>query len=393
MAQAQNTKRPANKKASQRKKQKRKRRIRIMLMVAILIAAILACGAYMYMRFRTFDSYNTTSVLELTNNDDFSEYVSLGNGYLKITESGVTFFNKDGIVWSETYSMSQPLYDVCEDYAVVADTKQTEVYVFNKDGLVSRIPTQYLILDVEVSRIGVIAVATDDNTANYIEVYDKEGYELLTARSVFSSSGYLADIALASDGTKLAAAFINVNLQDIESRVVFYDFASTSSDDDVIVGGFNQYTDTVLTNVEFIDGKRVAAIGDNALSIYDFSDTPELIYENLEMEWTIQSAFFSDKYLGFITEDDTETNNYIYYVYNSSGEVIAEGGFDLSYTDVKFAGKNILINSSNVCQMYSFDGIRKFNCAFEKNIEAMYYAGGTSLIYATSSETNFIRMK
>lgn len=383
----------AKRRESRRKQARRRRNRRIALLVCLIIVVLLAAGGYLYLRFRTFDSYTTTNALELSNSDDFIEITEFGSGYIKITENGVTYFDESGVIWSESYSMTQPVYDVCQGYAAVGDINQSEVYIYDENGLVSKTATQYLIIDLEVSQAGVIAVATDDMAANYIEVYDKDGGDLLTARSIFSSSGYLADITLSEDGTKLAAAFINVDLQDIESRVVFYDFAKGGEGSDVIVGGFNQYTDTVLTTVEFMSDSSVVAIGDNAISIYDFSDTPELVYEDLAMEWTIQSIFFGEKYIGFITEDDTDEFNYVYHVFNTSGKIIAEGGFDLSYTDVQFYGRNIVLNSSNVCQIYSFDGIRKFNSAFEENIENICPIGSTKLIYSTTSSTDFIKLK
>ena len=388
---AERTKADHGKKRSGKAKRKRNRRIR--RLVCLIAAALLIVGCFLFSRLVVFDSYKTVSSLELSNSGDLSEYMSFGNGYVKITENGITYFNGKGIIWSETYSMTQPVYDVCRGYIAVADIKQNEVYIFDKEGLVGVVSTEYSIIDIEVSKAGVIAAATDDDDANYIEVYDKSGNELLTARSVFSTSGYLTDISLSSDGTKLAAAFINVDLQDIVSRVVFYDFSQGSEDSDVVVGGFNQYTDTVLTNVEFLDGDRVAAIGDNALTIYDFSGTPEIIYEDLELEWTIDSIFLSGKYIGFITDDSTGTYNYAYCVYNRSGEVVAEGGFDLSYTKAQFYGKYIMVNSSNACYIYDFSAKIRFSCAFEENIEAVYPAGIAGLIYATASATNFIRLK
>ena len=375
------------------RKAKRKRNRRIRRLICLIIVILLIAGCFLYYKLAVFDAYSVTASLELSNSGDMSEYISFKNGYVKITENGVTYFNRKGIIWSENYSMTQPVYDICRGYIAVADIKQNEVYLFDKDGLVSVVSTEYSIIDIEVSKAGVIAAATDDDDANYIEVYDKSGNELLTARSVFSTSGYLTDISLSADGTKLAAAFINVDLQDIVSRVVFYDFSEGSEDSDVVVGGFNQYTNTVLTNVEFLDGDRVVAIGDNALTIYDFSGTPEIVYEDLELEWTIDSIFLSGKYIGFITDDSTGTYNYAYCVYNRSGEVVAEGGFDLSYVKAQFYGNYIMVNSANACYIYDFSSKVRFSCAFEENIEAVYSAGIAGLIYATASATNFIRLK
>ena len=380
-----------HKSQASRKRKRRNRRIRRFICLLLIVIIILA--GYLYDRFRTYDSYSVSSTLSMSNGSSVTEICSFANGYVKITETGVTYFNKNGVSWSESYSMTQPVYDICKGYLAVGDMKQNEVYIFDKDGLVSMVSSSYSIIDVEVSKAGVIACATDDDEANYIEVYDKDGNEILTARSVFSSSGYLADITLSADGTKLAAAFINVDLLEIVSRVVFYDFSGTDDDEDVIVGGFNQYTNTVLTNVEFLDGNKVVAIGDNAYTVYDFSGTPEIVYEDLELEYTINNVFFSDKYFGFVIDDPSGEYNYEYLIYNRKGEAVAEAGFDLLYTDAQLSGKSIILNSDNACRIYTFTGYERFSCAFEENITVLYPSGYAGLIYATASGTYFIKMK
>lgn len=387
-----NKKGSASKPGSKSKKAKKRRRRRIRRLVCLIIIAAVAAGAFCYNCFRSYDSYSVSETLSISNGTSFIEIESFKNGYVKITESSAAYFNKSGVSWTQAYSMSQPVYDICGGYIAVADVTQNEIYLFDKDGLVNTVPTQYSVIDVEVSRSGVIAAATDDDEANYIEIYDKTGSELITARSIFSSSGYLADISLSADGTKLAAAFINVDLLDIVSRVAFYDFSEGSEDSDVLVASF-QYTDTVITNVEFLGTGTVAAIGDNAVSIYDFSSSPEVVYEDTELTETIQSVVFGEKYFALITDDDSGEYNYQYIVYNRSGKIAAQKGFDFSYTDVVLYGRNIMLFSSNACRIYNFAGVEKFSCAFEEDIEAMYPAGYSSLIYATASETNFIRMK
>lgn len=386
-------KKEAKKKKKKKNKARRKRNRRLALSIIIMILIILVIAGLISYNVRVYDSYEITSSLDISNGTDENEFFQFGSGYIKITENNITYFNKNETIWSETYAMTSPVYDTCKGYIAVADLKQNEVYIYDKEGFVSLVSTENSIIDVEISSAGVIAAATDNDDANYIEVYDKDGNELLTARSVFSSSGYLTDITLSEDGTKLAAAFINVDLQDIVSRVVFYDFSEGDEDSDVVVGGFNQYDNTILTNVEFMDGDKVCAIGDNAITIYDFSGTPEIVYEDLELELTIRSVFFDDSHIGIIADDATGTNNYVYYVYNTSGSIVAEGGFDLSYTKAQFWNKNVVINSSNSILVYTFNGLERFSCAFEENIEAICPIGPRSFIYATTSEIEFIRMK
>ncbi len=375
-------------------KNRERQRIKSYLIGFAIFAVVVGLIVFFATFFRKYRNYKVTSEIEITNSDEHTAYRPFLRGYIKVGGDGVTYFDKSGLTWSENYEMSQPIVDVCGGYIAVADMKTTDVYIFDEGGLLNRITAQRSIIDVEVSKQGVVAIATDDKESNFIELVNKDGKELISAKSIFSSSGYLTDIALSNDGTKLVAAFAGVGEGAITSKVVFYDFSENNDGDDMIVGGFNQYESIIVTNVEFMKGNKVCAVGNSGFSIYDFASKPKLVKENLEFPWQIQSLFFGDKQIGFIVLDDEIENNYCIKVFNLNGNMISDKGFDFAYNSVAFAGDNVLLYSSNDCEIYSFAGIKRFSYSFDERIAFLLPCGSeNNLIYAKADRTQFIKLK
>ena len=375
---------------------KRKLRTTILWITGIVLALVIIVGVWCFFHFRKFDSYSVINDLGISNTDERTTYAEAEKGFLKCSGDGITFFDKNGIIWAETFEMTQPVMDTCGSYVAVADLKGADVVLYDGNGLVNRFSVSHPVLSVEVSEQGVVAAATSDDKSNYIEVFDKEGNELITAKSIFSSSGYLMDIALSEDGERLIAAFLYVSEGTLESKVVFYDFngGEGNADGEGIVGGFNQYHDTAVTNVEFLDANTVCAVGDKAFSIYKFSKKPELIYENLDETFETQSLFFGKGRVGLITVDENSGSTYTFKVFNNSGKLIAEEGFDFAYSKAGFAGNNVILYSANDCEMYSFSGVKKFEYAFDNRIEALLSCGnGREFVYASPNKTEYIRIK
>ena len=372
---------------------RKRRRITIFIIIIVVIALIIAAGGYFFKTYRHYSGFSVRSNVELRGASDNLSYHKYGKGFLQCSSNGVTYFTRDEIIWDETFEMNHPLIDVCGDYAAVADMKQSDIYIYDKNGLVNRISSPRAILDVEVAGDGTVCVSTSQGESSFIELKDKEGNELINIKKVFSSSGYLGDITLSEDGNRLAAAFIYVSQGSLESNILFYDFSRTSTDE-MLVGGFSQYSDTIITTVEFMNNNVVCAIGDNALTFYRFSSVPEIIHEELDIDWEIQSMSMNSSNVLFITKDSSGENNYRAFVYNTSGKLVSDVGFDFAYSKAILAGNNIVLYSQTDCQIYSFKGFRRFSGSFGERISCMLSAGSDpNLLLATTGQVRLIQLK
>jgi len=377
----------------EREEQQKRRRIITIVIAGAVVLALLG-GAFCFFFFRQYKEYKTAATIPITNPEENTKFIEYESGYLKCAGDGLTYFSKKGINWNEIFEMTKPLMDTAGELIAVADMKSSDILLFNVGGAMTRFSAQHSITAIQISNQGVVAVATNDDMTNYIEVYDRNGNELITAKTIFANSGYLMDIALSDDGTKLAAAYVSVGEGTLGSKVVFYDFATGGTGQNLVIGGFNEFSGTVITDVEFMSGNRVAAIGDNSLTIFDAEGTPKIVHEELGLEWQIQSLFFSEDYIGFIVNETNGENNYCIKVFNLNGKQVMDQGFDFAYSRVSFAGRNVALSSTNDFELYSFSGVQRMSYSFDERIVNLVSVDSPStFIYAMSGSTEIIKLK
>ena len=358
-------------------------------MLIFIITAALVVGIVLFIKYRTFAGYTTTSTLDISNSENAVQYYKYADGYLKCSSNGVTYFDESRIIWSENASMIQPVVDICENYIAVADTSKKSVFIYDKAGLVNEIVLNYNVTDVEISKLGVVAVSSSDGDISYLQIFDKNGNEIMVQKSLLSSQGYLMDIAMSDSGTKLAAIFVTVAQGTLDSKVVFYDL----SGEEPVTTTFDQYESVLLANVHFLANNIISVVGDTAMSIYTFEESPEIVYEDLEFAGEIRSLFYSDKYIGMLVENSESDSSYDIKVFDNTGNMQFEMGVEKAYSHITFAGSNVLMYSDSECEMYSFAGICKFKYRFEETVSALMSANGRDFVYATSGETNIIRLQ
>ena len=373
------------------RRKKRKNPFRLLILAVLLIAAA-TVGIILLNKYRTYSGYSVDREISMSNSEENTEYYFFGDGYLKCAVDGLAYFDSRGMIWNEYYSMLQPIVAIAGDYAAVADMAQRNVYLYDKSGYVNRINLSHNITDVEVSAAGMIAVASNDGNINYIEIKDRNGNEIMTEKSIFSSRGFLMDMALSEDGSRLAAVFTSIDKGTLRSKIVFYDLSGDGSSD-IIAGTFDQYESVMLTAIRFLDQDTLCAVGDTAISICRFEEIPELVYEDLDISWEIQSLFFQGTDIGMIVEEPDDDTRYRIRVMDSSGNMQLDVGTDFSYNKADFAGNNVIMYSNNECLMYSFAGVEKMYIPFDQHIEALKSSDGIHFVYGTNSQTRFITVK
>lgn len=372
-------------------RQKKKKTI-IIITAAVVLAAVLV-WLFLFLRYHKYTNVDVTATVEVSSSAGHVSMFRFGDGYIRCDNHNITYFSMNEVVWDFDVDMTNPVCDICEGYLAIADTKQSEVLIFDKNGLAGKAATLHSITDVEVSKEGKIALSTADDESNFIEIKDINGNEIINVKSVFSSSGYLSDISMSADGNRLAAAFIDVSQGTLLSKVLFYDFSKDSTND-MLVGGFSHYENCVMTTVNFLDDTTVAAIGDNAYTLYKFKDVPSILSEELDLDWEIQAVNFCDKNILFIVNDNTGANAYRAMVLNSSGKFVADFGFDFAFERAILTGSRLILTEDKECRMYSLDGIIKFDYTFgEKVLYITPSPRSNEYLVAESSCVNLIKLK
>ena len=128
-------------------------------------------------------------------NIESSGYIAYGDGYIRYSNDGAAYYTAKGkALWNQTYSMQKPQVKICEDCVAIGDINGNTIYIFNKNGNIGKVDTSLVISQIEVAANGAVAAVLEDNEANYINMYDKEGNKIYSVKTTLAGDGYPLDI-------------------------------------------------------------------------------------------------------------------------------------------------------------------------------------------------------
>lgn len=364
------------------------------LLVVILVAAGIGYGIFYQNRF--YNDYEVLSTKESTDATKM-EYLAYNGSLIKYGQEGISYLDKDGsAVWVESYKMKQPVAVVSEKYIAVADLNGNHVYILNETGKVTDIETPYTICSIDVASQGVFAVILENETENYIELYDKNGNEIAKIRTTIAESGYPLDISLSNDGTKLVSSYITVEGIAIQNTIAAYNFGEVGQNTtDRLVGGFNNLGDTIVPKIEFLNNDLICAFGDNQFIFYSMKEKPSEKGVISGFENEIQSIFYNSKLVGIIeknsgTEENKEEHaQYRMRIFDSNGTERFSRTLDFSYNQVYATENEIIIVGNSECQIYDFYGKLKFSYCFPREVRNIIPTGADRkyiVVYDDSTE-------
>lgn len=368
-------------------------RVTIHLGGCLLVAAVVAAGVLIYKHYSSYDDYKVLNSIKIDSSSN-SKYLSYQDFVVKYSGDGISYIDSDGTVWDESYQMKTPIVDICDDYIAVADKNSNNIFVYNEDGKQGKITTSFPIIKVEVANQGVVAALLEDKDANYIEVFDKEGNKLVSHKTLLDENGYPLDFSISDDGEKMVVSYVTVHNGAMGNRVVFFNFSSAGKNSsDKIVGEHKQYEEVLVPMVKFLSNSEVVAVGENILSIYKIKDKSELT-EEIKIKDEIQKVFYSEKYVGFILENNNSRNPYRIEVYDLNGNRKMKTEIKMDYDTVEFSGNNVLMYDDMNCRIISFSGVEKFKTTFKGEMNGIVPVDGSrTFLFMTRAKIQKVKLK
>ncbi len=355
---------------SEKSREDKSRNLKIKVITIIGIICALLLAVYLFCVYRTYNNYKVRKTIKIETGTN-SQYQAFGEFVVKYSNDGISYINGTETIWNEAYEMKSPIVDVCGDYLAIADKNSNTIYIFNKKGKVGEVNTSYPIIKIEVAQQGVVAALLEEASANYIELYDKEGNLIVSHKSLLSENGFPLSFSISNDGEKMMTSYLSINEGSTENQVIFYNFSNVGKDEvDRVVGTFNQYGETIVPAVYFVSNEDALAIGDNVLTIYKMKEKPT-IRKEIKFDKEIQKVFYNEKYVGIIFENSKGDTPYKMEVYSLSGEKIMSKEIEMNLDHVKFAGKNVLMYDDVTCELISLKGVVKFKHVFIKQLDAI----------------------
>lgn len=373
-----------------RRIRKRRRTVRTRYAIIFLLLLIVGTGIYRYVKSRSFSKYSITDTIK-RNDTLTTKYASFGGKILKYSRDGVSYTNeKDKSLFSITYTMQNPVLVLNEKAGAVLEENGNQIYTFDQTKQLGKIETLLPIKHLAISEQGVVAVLLEESSAAKLEIYASDGTLLGDGKFTLEDAGYPMNLAISSDGTKIAIAFAQVSGTKFASSVAVYNFDGVGENHvDHLVFAQN-YTDYLIPEIHYFNKSTFAAVGDGILAIYQGTQIPELVKE-ISFEKKLLSVFYGKEKIGLVFEEEQGKTLQIFDLKgNQDGEI----PFEMDYEHVCIEEKWVVIYSENEMGLYTYKGKECFRQTFETSLNNIFPTDSRRkylLIY--NNETQKIKLK
>ena len=252
--------------------------------MSIVAVAAIATVVLLYVERRSYHNYR---ILSASEQEDVvsTKYLEMSGKILRYSPDGASLVSDTmDAYWSTLYEMQNPVADVKDDRAVIADQDGTLLEMFDKNGETGSVTTSYNIVKARISSSGMVAAILDGGDSTWINFYASDGSLIAENQTHISDPGYPLDVAVADNGNIMMVAYQYVDGSETTSYVAFYNFGDVGqSEDDRIVSGYT-YEGTVIPQIIMSFIAR-AKFKFNYLSILgimsgSYTDPPALAYSN-----------------------------------------------------------------------------------------------------------------
>lgn len=375
----------------------RRHRLKILKVSLIIVGVLLliAAGIFLFLRLRTYSAYTVTKSVDREDSSS-TKFLTYGDGFIRYSNDGAMYTDAMGeLLWTQAYEMKSPIVEQGGDYVAFADQGGTAVYILNEVGLQGVVETPMAIEKISVAGQGTIAVLMEQDGANHIRLYDKNGKNLASGALHVENSGYPLDIALCEDGRKLAVSMLDVTEGQISATLYFYNFGSVGQNEiDNLVGTYT-YENMIVPQIEFVTNDRLVAFGDAKVLFFEGSQKPEPGQE-IELTGQVRSVFYNDSYVGLVTNNDegAEETRHME-IYDTKGKHVLSKDFSMDYESVEFLENDeICIRNGNELLLYNTYGVKKFAYTFDTALfGVMSGHGQTEYIFILEGRTEKVRLK
>ncbi len=353
---------------------KRRHKVTMAFTVTVCTLAAIAIFVYIVNSFINKE-YNDYEVLLSNPRQDSNSvrYMSYNQMLLKYSHDGASGINSKGsILWNGSYDMNNPQASACENYVVIGDIGGKELYVYNGTNSGILIEELLPIVQVDVSRQGIVAVVVEDRDSNEIHIYDSNdsGEVLFRIPTNVSEDGYPVDISLSPDGKKLVTSYMAINNGTMESRVTFYNFGEVGKDKENRIVG-SEVGDALYPKVKFVSQDMVCLYGENGFKIFSIPELSDEVFAEV-FTHPIKSIMYNSKYTGFVLEAYDQEDKYQLLVYDMAGRKILDRKINYEYDQVYFTENEIVFLANLSCTMMRFNGDIKWDYSFDKKMNWIF---------------------
>ena len=347
-----------------RQTKRRKRRIIVTgVIILLLVAAVL-----LVVLLQTYDSVQVLKSRSLSDAGS-NGYTAFAGHVLKYNRDGVSLMDTDGEdKWNQATQFKQPAAVTSDTYAVVADIKGTDMYLFDEKGLVKQLSTTKPIEKVTVGHDGTVVVIQENGSTPVVSCYSREGKMLLKHQASLSESGYPISAAVSEDGEVLALSYLRAGSTGASGRISLFAIKSQEKDNTLFTEDLKSQ---IAGEVFFID-KTVVVVGEKECFLYQGFESPKK--KTIDIDGEIEKVFRDGRYFGFVLRMSNGEKSLR--VYSRSGSEKLNETVTGNYDKVLMMNKQVLLFSGQECCIYTLRGIHRFDGQMRDGVLYVMPVGG-----------------
>ena len=362
------------------------RALRILFILAIILGGI---GAIRYFQVREFKGYHLKTEIPL-----YSGLVGYktGNGrlFLYSNDGAKAIDNSGNPLWETAYQLDNPKLVFCENVAAVADIGGNTVHVVAENGIPHSYQVIYPIIKHEVAKQGVTAVLLDNETEDFIQLYDMNGTLRVDINTKTKTDGIPIDIALSPDGKKLVTLYVTFQGGNMICKTTFYNADEVGKNYVNNIVGQKTYADNLLAyDISFINEETVCVMLENGFALYHMTEVPELICEVTETDAIIEMVPVEN---GLYVIKETADKQKVINFYNEKGNKQKNWDKIPEYESVCATEQEVVFFSPQNVTVVRANGSRKFGTAFTQNLEAVLPAGSNRYFLVGAGKVQVINL-
>ena len=337
--------------------------LRVLLIVAVLIGIIwLAVSSY---KNQVFSGYVITEKGNYTVLENTSYLENNGN-IVKYSKDGISNTGTNGeAIWNLTYEMQDPIVRIADGFVAVGDYNGHIVYLVDNSGSTYEVDTKLPIRDFSVSSAGYVAAILEDAGNSWINLFSKDGTQIVEAKATMSKTGY--PISLSLSGEVMGVSYFYVDGSTMRSSVTFYNFGGVGENTtDHIVSSYD-YAGAVVPMITFMNNESAFAVADNRLMFFNGSRKPVSNADILLGE-EIQGVYYCDTHVGLLFYDQTGMNKHRLDIYDTTGTKVMSYAFDMNFKDILIRNNQVLIYNESECVIVGLNGKEKYSGMFEGKV-------------------------
>ena len=346
-----------------------RRHLFIKIAVTLLCVGLLTGLVVVEYISRTFNTYRVVRETEVIL-EEGCKTAKLANNLLIYNKDGIRCMDAKGkTIWDITYQIQEPCVSVDGGTVAVAGYGDHLIYVMDESGRIGEIDTNLPIRNLCVAEAGYVGAVLDDNEVYWIYIYDVSGEEITRARTSMEQSGYPMAIELSPNGKLLGVSYLYLDAGTVQNNVAFYNLGEVGQNytDQYMSGYIYQ---EIVPELHYMNESTAMAISNGRLMVYSGSEKPTES-KGILLNNTVQAVYWGDENVVLIYNGAADEGRYLMRVYDLTGTLVLEKGFDLEYTDIQSQNGVVTIYNSDEVLVVTLDGRERYKGSLGGSIRKM----------------------